>query len=167
MRSYYASRKLGVHRLGIRHSRGIEAEFYPALAAFERRYGGSVTHTTMRFGSSSTFAVCRTSWWGDKEIIVNRELWNHFARRPDADAFREILIFHELGHCALGRLEHQDERLEVRIQIQGRSQIVNAPSSIMASYLNLEDLAFILSEKEAYYRELFDHVAVTAALAMK
>lgn len=46
--------------------------------------------------------VCIKYTNGTREILINKEAWNDFS-----DTKREILIFHELGHCSLDR-SHDD-----------------------------------------------------------
>lgn len=61
--------------------------------------------------------VC--TMWSDgyREIKINRVYWLFYS-----DAQKEILVFHELGHCVLG-LKHNDTKSS------------GCPASIMRSYL--------------------------------
>lgn len=51
--------------------------------------------------------ICVTYANGEKEIIVAKKWWDSASYTK-----KEIFIFHELGHCALGR-DHNDELVKV------------------------------------------------------
>lgn len=81
----------------------------------------------------SVAGVC--SVWSDgyKEVTVSRFYWILYS-----DTLREILLFHELGHCVLG-LSHND------------AKSFNCPASIMQSYIFTEDEARDCYEKNRFY----------------
>lgn len=54
----------------------------------------------IQFGDIESFGLCATN---SGDITIDRETWN-----ASNDEKREWVIFHELGHCILGR-EHRDE----------------------------------------------------------
>ncbi len=47
---------------------------------------------------------CTTSADGSMSIIIDNEFWN-----ASNDGYKELIIFHELAHCYLGK-EHNDEQ---------------------------------------------------------
>jgi hypothetical protein len=51
--------------------------------------------------------VCFVYPDGKKEIIIQKEIWDNINYVQ-----KQVLIFHELGHCALGR-SHDDETTTV------------------------------------------------------
>ena len=51
-----------------------------------------------------TLGQCKSYSNGSKEIVIDEPYWN---RATDTE--REYLVFHELGHCILGR-EHLDSK---------------------------------------------------------
>ena len=57
-------------------------------------------------GSSRTLGQCRSGGGERSAIIIDRQLWT-----PLAPVERELVMFHELGHCALGR-GHRDDVTE-------------------------------------------------------
>lgn len=82
---------------------------------------------------------CRTSSVLTPKITINRAVW------PMLDEpRREALLFHEIGHCILGR-PHDD----AEVVLGGRSR----PESVMATYLL--DSNVYQANREAYLNELF------------
>jgi beta-lactamase regulating signal transducer with metallopeptidase domain len=53
-----------------------------------------------------TLGQCKSYSNGSKAIVIDQLYWNRVNDRE-----REYLVFHELGHCVLGR-EHKDTRDE-------------------------------------------------------
>lgn len=51
---------------------------------------------------NNTAGQCQTSDEGNKRVFIDRSFWEQF----DYDT-KEFLVFHELGHCVLGRT-HDD-----------------------------------------------------------
>lgn len=64
----------------------------------------------------NTFGECVTKPLHPPTILVNRVFWE---ARSVTDRLREIVLFHELGHCILGRQHNSELRAD------------GAPSSIM------------------------------------
>lgn len=85
--------------------------------------------------------VCHEYSDGLKEIIIRKEWWD-----SESESSRRLMIFHELGHCSLGR-DHNDNR------IPNKSNTMLYPESIMSSTLMSPDY-FSTYERE-YYIELF------------
>lgn len=69
-------------------------------------------------------------------IMINEEEWQYMR-----DAKRELLMFHELGHCALGRYH------------RNTATPLNIPVSIMTTYIMDSDT--YIQNKEYYMDELF------------
>lgn len=75
-------------------------------------------------------------------ILINRNYWEH------ADYLeREQLLFHELGHCELGRWEHEDD-----LYFRTRSGKI-CSTSVMTPYVLSERCYFELHDY--YMAELF------------
>lgn len=72
------------------------------------------------------------------QILVNEQWWNE----NDEDA-REMVIWHELGHCVLGRPHKAD-------MVNGHPVSIMYPNTKV-----LEDKEYYKSHKEQYTRELF------------
>lgn len=51
-----------------------------------------------------TLGQCKSYSDGSKQITIDQPFWNQAS-----DLEREYVVFHELGHCVLGR-EHSDEK---------------------------------------------------------
>lgn len=83
--------------------------------------------------------TCRTSAIQTPLITINRQLWQNMD-----ESRREALIFHEIGHCILGR-PHDD----TEINEGGHSR----PESVMSTYLL--DSHTYQSNRSAYIQELF------------
>ena len=83
--------------------------------------------------------VCETAQNGDRTIRVDDQFWY-----ASDEWGREFVIFHELGHCVLGR-GHTDDA-----DAQGNCQ------SIMQSGLSDCNMPYNASTREAYLDELFD-----------
>lgn len=129
------------------------AEFDPYFQRFEAysvqfgRATGGDTDVRIVFGelAPGVAGLCQQTTFQSPKVVVNRAVWN--ARSV---ASREALIFHELGHCLLGR-DHRDEmKTEVRTS-DGRER------SIPASLMNLRGVpgTIYFENKEYYLRELF------------
>ena len=85
-----------------------DSEFISLKAEFERDYrnitGKSINTAGIPInfgdvGGGNTVGICTT--WSNtpyKEIKINLNYWN-----STTDYCRKSLIYHELGHCALGR----------------------------------------------------------------
>lgn len=83
--------------------------------------------------------VCRTYADGSKEILIRKSWWNTVS-----DTFKESLIFHELGHCRLGR-----DHIDLIQSSGGTSYKVSMMHSTIISpnpYTSLRD---------EYHRELY------------
>lgn len=70
-----------------------------------------------------------------REIVIKASYWNFVS-----DESKKALVYHELGHCALGR-GHDDQKLE------------NQPLSIMNTYII--DGSYLKYYYEEYITELF------------
>lgn len=83
--------------------------------------------------------VCNEYSDGTKEILIKESWWNSVD-----DGFRESLLYHELGHCRLGR-DHKDDMINI-----GNSQF---KKSMMHSYI-VNSSEYIMHQND-YFRELF------------
>jgi len=75
-------------------------------------------------------------------ITIDRKFWE----RADK-TYKEIVMFHELGHCALGR-KHNDETTPI-------GPFIDIGNSIMNSYVDMVPGGFYLDNRDEYLRELF------------
>lgn len=101
-----------------------------------------IDHIPVNFGNTAglgatTIGVCYSWPGGKREIIINQEWWN-----SASDCDRQVLINHELGHCALNR-PHKN------LQYNGyKMSLMNAIHLGGDNYCNNET---------AYDHELFTH----------
>jgi hypothetical protein len=65
-------------------------------------------------------AHCYIYMDGKNEILVNKTLWTRFK-----DGSKKALIYHELGHCALGQKEHRNEYIKTKISSSMKASIMN------------------------------------------
>lgn len=87
---------------------------------------------------------------GTKEVIIRQSWWN-----GASDEYRESLVFHELGHCRLGR-DHLDD---VRAVGNGTHK-VSMMNSIIVAPQNYKD------HKDGYHKELFTYDAYDLFLSL-
>jgi hypothetical protein len=78
----------------------INNEFISYVENFEFEYNISVT-SNISFSDdlNDKAGHChRNKFWGVKEVTINSELWETYNEYQ-----REVLIYHELGHCEFNR----------------------------------------------------------------
>lgn len=91
---------------GFRAVTQIDRDFQPIVEKFEYIYGVDVDlNMFYQDLDGNVIGVCRskTSY---REIAVDPEYWDD-AKELD----RELLVFHELGHCVLDQLVHRNSTL--------------------------------------------------------
>lgn len=130
----------------------IHSEILPYVREFESLYGKKTENISITFTSffgSSVVGICQSyskngGWYRDKVIKLDRDYWNESSK-----AAKEILVFHELGHCELER-DHDDEFLTTNED--GIPVLMS--KSIMNSYI-INETKYI--ENRTYYIiELFN-----------
>ena len=85
--------------------------------------------------------ICTQYSDGSKEIIIRKEWWESASKK-----YHESLIFHELGHCRLGR-DHRDEEYEDSDKKPRKLSLMNG--------VLVEPVVFEKTET-VYLRELFE-----------
>lgn len=85
----------------------VDPEFEQYVDKFLEIYNIPVIYVDLYFNeqTGNVIGVCKIKG-NDKNVEIDPEWWY---RASDLD--REILIFHELGHCVLGQHEHRDYTL--------------------------------------------------------
>jgi len=121
----------------------IDPQFGPYVADFKTASSNSVTidDLIIQFGDTENpraRGICRVADDTTPTIIVNKTTWDAIS-----EAEREELIFHEMGHCVLGR-KHTSKLKN------GNS---GPPDSLMYPYSLTENE--YESEKAHYHEELF------------
>ena len=66
-----------------------------------------------------TVGWCRRSNKGPHKIMISNTHWEWYS-----DSDREQLMFHELGHCALNRMQHRDAMTPYRFPISIMNSIM-------------------------------------------
>ncbi len=144
----------------------VEAEFQPYLDSFyseAQQRGKDIQrgNISIHFGElpDTIAAHCvlsnsRPSSGGD-EVVINPTAWNAYSKQflPE----REIVVFHELGHCLLG-LEHEQGTLELCDE-RNHFYYPQAPLSIMKSDAFV-DPSLYADLRTYYVDQLFDSTAV-------
>lgn len=117
----------------------IDPNFSKYVQKFSSTYNVDV-NLDMRFAPQTDMVVgvCISYSNGDRKIEIDKEAWDAYD-----DESREMLIFHELGHCVLDR-PHREELIT-----SGYRQI---PASIM--YPSMFSSQTYESYKEDYLYEL-------------
>ncbi len=98
----------------IRQFNVTNADLRPYVDRFAEKYltyGGhlevKISEIPVNFGDTGDkVGVCLIYTNNEREVLVDLEWWNKQGNRR-----KELLIFHELGHCALGR-HHDDSKVE-------------------------------------------------------
>lgn len=123
----------------------LAADFLRHYDEFAQHYGHSVRNVGARLaksldGDALTVGQCWSWSNGDLEIVVLESWWLH-----STEIEREIVVFHELGHCVLQR-----DHSTVMIDFAQRS----VPESIM--YPIILTPALYRARRLDYLLELFE-----------
>lgn len=113
---------------------------YTRFKEFGKTFGARFVATSVTFSFrgfvGSTVGMCTFSSSGRNSVALSTSAWDR-----GSETFREMLLFHELGHCLLGRghknSNHSDGRRE----------------SIMASAMFSQKV--YLAHRDQYLKELF------------
>lgn len=97
-----------------------------------------VTGNIVQLGNMGVLGICVRSDEAPNRVAVDQEAW-----RSGTQAFRELIVFHELGHCILNREHLDDDQDGVCVSIMN--------SGLSGCNISLEDE----SAREAYLDELF------------
>lgn len=122
---------------------GIDQAFHPYVSVFEEHYGNQVTFVDMVFTQQIGGKVIGQCTIPDQDkqfrrlIRIDRQVWDLIP-----DYVREALVFHELGHCVLGR-QHDDA-----VDDNG------CADSLMHPYINVAVTCY-KKERDKYLNELF------------
>lgn len=125
----------------------VEPEFLAYLAEFEaeaqlrsKDLGETMETLSVRFVDIDSDAAgqCITYTNGERVIEINRTSWNSLA-----DSGRELLLFHELGHCVLNRGHLNDKNEDGQC------------SSIMRESTQTCPINYNVTTREAFLNELF------------
>ena len=85
--------------------------------------------------------ICTQYSDGSKEIIIRKEWWEQVSKK-----YHESLIFHELGHCRLGR-NHRDQEYEDSDENTHKLSLMNGVLVVPGEFEKFES---------AYLQELFE-----------
>lgn len=90
--------------------------FQPYVERFEHNFNVKINNIGMNFNSlnDDTVGICYYNITGNY-IEIDRGFWD-----KSNDLTREVLIFHELGHCFM-YLDHDDNYIDMGDQISPRS----------------------------------------------
>ena len=96
----------------------------------------AVTGNIVQLGDNSILGLCRSGVDGEpNRIAIDVDAWTN-----SSDAFREVIVFHELGHCVLGRqhLDDAENGVCVSLMNSGLSgcEIILDDAKVRAQYLD-------------------------------
>lgn len=92
----------------------------------------------MELDENNVAAKCQTLSNGSKRVVVDQSFWNSASALQ-----REMVVFHELGHCVLNRAHLDDARTD------------GACVSMMQSGLGLCKMSYTNQTRSVYLDELF------------
>lgn len=93
------------HNSDIKPGGPTDPDFETYTMDFEIRTGKDVSHIPVQYGDldNNKVGVCHSWSNGQRKIRIDRKQWNNKLTQDQKD----ILIWHEFGHCAL-RFGHND-----------------------------------------------------------
>ena len=129
------------------------AEFDPYFERFQsysKEYGRDMSkdpQVDFLFQDLETDVVgaCEQGPFHSPRVLIDPESW-----RTKSDAGREAIVFHELGHCVLGR-DHRDGTMNM--SNGGGLRVARIPVSLM--HLRGVPGALYSERKDEYLKELF------------
>jgi hypothetical protein len=126
----------------------IDEEFQSLFQSFKKdakkyKVNAQFTDLTITFSPFSLGQAAATCYPALNTIYVSREELNVFD-----ESGKKVLIYHELGHCVLGRLH------ETHIY---KTENLNCPKSIMFPYLDPTVNCYAVYE-DLYIEELFTNL---------
>lgn len=127
----------------------IGIDFQPFVDSFVNegsRYGVAVDTRALTVSFDSTLGEGSLGYCDKGSVIINEKFW-----RTSVISDRESLLFHELGHCLLGR--SHSSMLTAGYEISTNTYRVDVPASLM----NPNHLAgyFYVSNRDDLLKELF------------
>ena len=99
-----------------------------------------VTGNIVELGNMGVLGVCVRSDDEPNRVAVDEDVW-----RVASDELKELIVFHELGHCVLDREHLDDEQDGICVSIMN--------SGLSGCEISLEDEVL----REAYIDELFEN----------
>jgi len=125
----------------------IDPEFQTYIERFEKVSGEMgepirIADLSVRFGATERPTETGACAWNENEtptITINPDTWEK--RKSDSD--RQLILFHELGHCVLKR-NHDSEF------------VANSGKPLSLMYPTLIDERIYMEDIESYHRKLFD-----------
>ena len=111
----------------------VSEEFEPYVTKFiqegaNRGFNLSINNLIMEFGEPDKEEYCGECIYAPKDPTVQRRIIinaNSDCWALETEQSREVLVFHELGHCVLNRKNHKEDLL---------------PNGVFASIMNQGDL---------------------------
>lgn len=133
-------------------------EYYLQIFLGEAKQRGidiKTENLIMAFGKTST-EICgqcdKVANGGQRTVTINND---NFCWKESPFENREVLVFHELGHCLLGRL-HRDELLPNGAVISIMNSKGNDPYSPCIYALGGDNTCNKTARRSYYIDELFD-----------
>ncbi len=114
----------------------VEARFRELGKTYGAVFVASTVSLSFRYFFGTAIGLCRFTGGPRNQVELSTSAWT-----SGSDTFREMLLFHELGHCLLGR-DHKNSKLS-----NGQ------PESVMNSYIF--DTRIYTANRDGYLKELF------------
>jgi hypothetical protein len=97
----------------------VQDEFVPYVMQFiqegtNRGYSVTIDNLIMEFGETDEEEYCGQCIYAPDDPTVQRRIVinsNSACWAMESEQSKEVLIFHELGHCVLNRINHKEDKL--------------------------------------------------------
>lgn len=128
----------------------VDTLLKPYVYRFELDYGKPIRLMTIVFGKLEYPTLGRCYYFedgdDDRQIIINKDTWFNMK-----DITKELVMYHELGHCELNRYHH-DNRL-VEWSPNADTESLKVPISLMNEFISFHHYSTL---REYYIKELFN-----------
>ena len=120
---------IGLFLIGCSDGQSTDPTFLPLIKSFEADYESFKSskigvNTLIIFGNTESLGECRLNKETNIGIIwINKDKWDDLL-----PAEQKSLIYHELGHCELGYIEHRNELVTVNGNTEIKASIMHQSS---------------------------------------
>ncbi len=133
----------------------------PYIERFEKLSGKSIDFPVVfgKIDGDDIAGRCDYTVDGTNMVTINEDYWHHSKDGTwesvdgGMEYFREIIIFHELSHCALGKRYHNNNMKKIYVEDYGAE--FEMPESIMH-----EEMPYVIDIypylRGYYFKELFN-----------
>lgn len=128
----------------------VQEFVYEAKARSVQLNFGAIQKLSIQFDSNTVFPIlAQCKVYPDRlEIVVNPPAWDSASK-----AARELLLNHEMGHCILGKMAHNDTKITF-YSYYDATETWAGPASLMNTYVIPASIYAI--NRNYYLNELFN-----------